>query len=85
MSRAAPHRGRFKGLPLKVDADNDGKITKEELRDALKAAGVEFPAMKAMLAMRHIDIDDSGAIDNEQEKKKLIKYVAQEKWNVHVD
>ena len=58
-----------------LDVDNDGKITKEELREHLKAfSGYSFKAISALFKV--LDVDKSGGVDKDELRAAFVKYSA---------
>ncbi|PIN10096.1 hypothetical protein CDL12_17313 [Handroanthus impetiginosus] len=58
----------FKTWLMKFDADKDGRISKKELRRAIRSCSrrFSFSAWKSRRAMREADVDKSGYIDEEE-------------------
>lgn len=54
----------FKEWLKQFDADRDGRISKGELREAIRRRGGWFTTLKAGRAIRRADRDHSGFIDD---------------------
>ena len=67
----------FKAWLLRFDSDHDGRISREELQDALRSMRVWFGWWKARQGMKEADSDRSGSIDNAKEIEKLVQYAQQ--------
>lgn len=76
-------RDRFLDFLERADENKDGRISRDELRNALKAAGLRFTTVKAWLAMRKCDHNRNGVIEGDKEMASLLSY-ANQKWNVLV-
>ncbi|OMO74807.1 Calcium-binding EF-hand [Corchorus olitorius] len=63
----------FKQWLKKFDADKDGRISKEELRDAIYESGGNFGWWKSRRGIRSADADGSGYID-ENEINNLVEF-----------
>ncbi|KAA3476446.1 polcalcin Phl p 7-like [Gossypium australe] len=63
----------FKQWLKKFDADNDGRISKEELRNAIYETGGRFTRWKSRRAIKSADADGSGFID-ENEITNLVDF-----------
>ncbi|KAL6318293.1 hypothetical protein AAG906_039385 [Vitis piasezkii] len=53
----------FKKWLKKYDADKDGRISKDELRDAIRATGGWFTRWKSRKGVRSADVNGDGFID----------------------
>lgn len=53
----------FKKWLKKFDADNDGRISRDELREAIRAAGGRFTRWKSKQGMQSADANGDGFID----------------------
>ncbi|KAJ6679143.1 EF-HAND PAIR PROTEIN [Salix purpurea] len=47
-----------------LDADQDGKITKDELAEAVRRRGEWFPVLKAWKGIRSADSNRNGVVDD---------------------
>ncbi|XVF39957.1 hypothetical protein PTKIN_Ptkin01aG0074600 [Pterospermum kingtungense] len=63
----------FKQWLKKFDADKDGRISKEELRNATYETGGRFGRWKSRRGIRSADADGSGFID-ENEISNLVEF-----------
>lgn len=59
----------------RCDSDQDGQLTKKELKKALSELGVEFPNVRAMSALWHADENGDGRV-NPNELASLVKYAS---------
>lgn len=59
----------------RCDADQDGDLSKQELKKALDELGVEFPTLRAVSALWHADANDDGRI-SKNELAELVKYTS---------
>lgn len=55
------------------DKDGDGRLDKEDLKEAFRALGARVPAYRADRAIHYSDLDLDGAI-NEDEIDHLVSY-----------
>lgn len=58
----------------KYDKNGDGRLDKEELKQAFKHLGARFPAWRAARALKHADANRDGVISLE-ETNALIEYI----------
>ncbi|KAH7567397.1 hypothetical protein JRO89_XS07G0065200 [Xanthoceras sorbifolium] len=63
----------FKRWLKKLDADNNGRISREELADAVRVHGRWFARLKAKRQVRTVDSDGNGYIE-ESEFKNLVEF-----------
>uniref|UniRef100_A0A0D9XEI2 EF-hand domain-containing protein n=1 Tax=Leersia perrieri TaxID=77586 RepID=A0A0D9XEI2_9ORYZ len=63
----------FKEWIRKFDTDRDGRISRDELRQAMRAVGVRFTGIKCRRGMNLADADGDGYIDD-SEIDGLIEY-----------
>lgn len=63
----------FKKWLMKYDADLDGRISMEELREAIRASGAWFSTAKAKRMMKSVDKNSDGFID-ENEINMLVAF-----------
>ena len=54
----------FKEWLKQFDADGDGRISRDELREAIRRRGGWFTTLRAGRAVRRADRDNSGFIDD---------------------
>ncbi|GKD55446.1 putative EF-hand domain pair protein [Tanacetum coccineum] len=57
-----------------VDDNHDGRISQEELKEALHGLRIWFGRWKAKTAMKSVDSNRSGTIDSPAEMEKLVKF-----------
>ncbi|KAK5775259.1 hypothetical protein PVK06_043132 [Gossypium arboreum] len=62
----------FKAWLRRFDADHDGRINQEELKEALHSLRVKFGWWKARQGMKEADCNHDGQIENAKEIEKLI-------------
>ncbi|MCD9558493.1 hypothetical protein HAX54_015880 [Datura stramonium] len=63
----------FKEWLKEFDTDNNGKISKEELREAIRATGAWFCGFKSKKAVKYADTNRNGVID-ENEIDNLVHF-----------
>lgn len=56
----------FKEWLKQFDTDNDGRISRNELREAIRRRGGWFTTLRAGRAVRRADKDNSGFIDDSE-------------------
>uniref|UniRef100_A0ACD5YQV5 Uncharacterized protein n=1 Tax=Avena sativa TaxID=4498 RepID=A0ACD5YQV5_AVESA len=68
--RALPHWGatveEFRAWLAQFDADGDGRISREELREALRSLDLWFAWWKAREALRDADANRNGLVDPDE-------------------
>ncbi|KAG6585662.1 hypothetical protein SDJN03_18395, partial [Cucurbita argyrosperma subsp. sororia] len=69
------------GIFKSHDRDGDGKLTKEELKQAFNYLGSRFSSFRADEALRAADADGDGTI-NMAEMSKLIQYTKNRKYTL---
>ncbi|PRQ32628.1 putative EF-hand domain pair protein [Rosa chinensis] len=57
----------------KFDTDKDGRISKEELRQAIRATGERFATFKSRRALQSADVNQDGYI-GEEELDNLVEF-----------
>ncbi|CAB4287438.1 unnamed protein product [Prunus armeniaca] len=67
----------FKAWLRLFDSDHNGKISREELKEALHSLKVWFGWWRARQGMKQADCNKSGQIDNPKEFEKLVTYAQQ--------
>ncbi|CAH9097954.1 unnamed protein product [Cuscuta europaea] len=73
----------FKKWIWKFDEDDDGRINRSELREAIRAAGLRFSWLKARQGMKAADGDGDGFIIDGDEFAKLVAF-AQAHFNIRI-
>ncbi|KAM7279744.1 hypothetical protein ACFE04_006878 [Oxalis oulophora] len=63
----------LKGMFLRFDKNRDGKLSRQELRDAFNSLGAMIPAWRAYWALHKADQNGDGYI-NEDELDLLVQY-----------
>ncbi|KAF8730300.1 hypothetical protein HU200_017284 [Digitaria exilis] len=56
----------FRAWLSQFDADGDGRISREELEEALRSLNLWFAWWKAREAMRAVDANGNGAVDDDE-------------------
>ncbi|XP_020582873.1 uncharacterized protein LOC110026322 [Phalaenopsis equestris] len=74
---------QFREWLKSIDRDGDGKISRQELRDALRVLGKSCSRWKAWRALVHADLNHNKHIDGDDEVEELIKY-AVKRWGIVV-
>ncbi|XVE70062.1 hypothetical protein DITRI_Ditri10aG0041600 [Diplodiscus trichospermus] len=64
---------QVRGIFNRYDADKDGRLNKQELKEAFASLGSRAPGLRASLALHHADTNGDGYI-SEAEFEKLVKY-----------
>ncbi|KAG4157906.1 hypothetical protein ERO13_D02G091750v2 [Gossypium hirsutum] len=59
----------FKRWLKKFDEDKDGKISKDELADAIRVSGGWFARRKSKYGIRSVDANANGFVDDNEIKK----------------
>ncbi|GJN11002.1 hypothetical protein PR202_ga29159 [Eleusine coracana subsp. coracana] len=67
----------FKQWLKQFDADGDGRISRKELREAIRRRGARFAGLRARFAVRRADKNHNGAVD-EGEVEHLIELAERE-------
>ncbi|KAF6144012.1 hypothetical protein GIB67_017620 [Kingdonia uniflora] len=73
----------FKAWLSKFDADGDGSISRDELRQALRSLHTWFGWWKTRQVMKDVDTNNNGRIDN-KELEKLVNS-AQQHLNMKIN
>ncbi|KAK1383292.1 Calmodulin-like protein 7 [Heracleum sosnowskyi] len=71
----------FRAWLRRYDMDHDGKISREELGEALRSLRIWFGWWKAREGIKAADTDGNGYINNSEEIEKLVKYAQK---NLHM-
>ncbi|KAG6674711.1 hypothetical protein I3843_15G055100 [Carya illinoinensis] len=66
---------QIKGIFKRYDANRDGFLNKEEIRNAFQSLGSRLPGYRAGRGLHHADTNGDGLIDNE-ELNALVEYGA---------
>lgn len=64
---------QVRGIFNRYDVNKDGRLSKQELKDAFACLGSRMPGVRALLARKHADVDRDGYI-NQSEFEKLVEY-----------
>ncbi|CAL5085648.1 unnamed protein product [Urochloa decumbens] len=67
----------FKDWLKQFDADGDGRISRRELREAIRRRGAWFATVKAWRAVRRADRDRNGFVDD-AEMEGLVEFAEKE-------
>ena len=71
----------FRAWLAQFDADGDGRISREELREALRSLDVWFAWWKAREALRDADANRNGVVDDGDEMGRLYAFARR---NLHL-
>lgn len=63
-----------KNFLQRADANNDGVISKGEIRKVLEDGHFHFKSIRTHFAMKNADLNGNGVIDSEEEKHKFLEY-----------
>ncbi|KAL0917136.1 hypothetical protein M5K25_012183 [Dendrobium thyrsiflorum] len=63
-----------------LDKNSDGRISKQELREALRSTGQRFAGWKAWRTIKNADLNRNNFIDGNSEIEKLMSIAA--KWRI---
>ncbi|MQM16192.1 hypothetical protein Taro_049144 [Colocasia esculenta] len=74
---------QFKELLRQVDVDKDGNITRDDLREAFRGLGLHCTWWRSRRAMKYVDLNRNGSIDNELELRVLIE-IMRVRWGIVV-
>ncbi|KAH0451409.1 hypothetical protein IEQ34_018708 [Dendrobium chrysotoxum] len=80
--RTVPDEDQFKAWLKSIDTDGDGKISRKELRHALRALGLNCAWWKAWRALEHAELNHNKHIDGDGEVEELIKYAVKRNWGI---
>ncbi|XP_066392776.1 probable calcium-binding protein CML17 [Miscanthus floridulus] len=72
-----PAWAEFKRWLKQFDADGDGRISRRELREAIRRLGACFASVKAWCAVRRADRDRNGFVDD-CEMESLVEFAEDE-------
>lgn len=64
----------FKGWLRRYDSNNDGQISHDELKEALRALKTRYSWWKSRQAIKEADSNHDGLIDISNEIEKLVHY-----------
>ncbi|GAB2268208.1 hypothetical protein Dimus_003186 [Dionaea muscipula] len=70
----------LKRIFQKLDVNNDGRLSWEEIVTAFRSQGLHMKHVRAFLAVHHADSDGNGFIDAD-EMKEFVKYTS-DKWGI---
>ncbi|OMP05571.1 Calcium-binding EF-hand [Corchorus olitorius] len=70
---------KLKQIFSRYDVNKDGRLSKEELKNAFSELGSHVPMFRAFLALHHADKNGDRFIDidQEEEMRALVQYAAQ--------
>ncbi|PKA65632.1 Calcium-binding protein CML24 [Apostasia shenzhenica] len=84
MPDATTTEQRFREWLIKiVDQNGDGRISRGELREALRALGRSSTWWKSWRAMKHADLNRNNFIDGDMEIEELMRYAS--KWGIVIN
>ncbi|KAF8405042.1 hypothetical protein HHK36_009939 [Tetracentron sinense] len=69
----------FRDWVKSIDTNGDGKISRQELQEAIRKLGLWFCGWRARRAFAHVDSDKNGFI-TEEEIAELEKYAIKKRW-----
>ncbi|KAK8930965.1 hypothetical protein KSP39_PZI016719 [Platanthera zijinensis] len=72
---------KFREWIKSIDQNGDGRISWQELRDALRVLGMRCTRWKAWCALVHADLNHNNHIDGDLEVNELMKYAAK-RWGI---
>ncbi|KAG6672149.1 hypothetical protein I3842_16G044000 [Carya illinoinensis] len=72
---------QLRAIVKKYDANNDGGLNKEELKDAFQSLGARLPGWTARRALHHADANGDGVIGVE-ELGALLQYASKHGYNI---
>ncbi|EER97535.2 hypothetical protein BDA96_02G395400 [Sorghum bicolor] len=75
--RTSVTAAEFKKWLKQFDADGDGRISRRELREAIRRRGAWFASVKAWCAVRRADRDRNGFVDD-CEMESLVEFAENE-------
>nr|DAD41247.1 TPA_asm: hypothetical protein HUJ06_015570 [Nelumbo nucifera] len=67
----------FKAWLKRFDSDHDGRISREELKQALRSLHTWFAWWKARQGMKEADSNRNGQIEDAQEMARLVAFAQQ--------
>lgn len=73
---------QLKGMFWRFDKNQDGHLSKQELKAAFKNLGAIFPGFRADRGLRHADHNGDGYI-SEDEVDELVKYAIKQGYKVN--
>ncbi|PKA55455.1 hypothetical protein AXF42_Ash006657 [Apostasia shenzhenica] len=82
IDRSIPADVKFREWLQSIDRDRDGRVSEQELREALRALGRRWTGWKAARAMKHADLNRDSFIDGDAEIGELMSYAAN--WGIVV-
>ncbi|XVF60078.1 hypothetical protein PTKIN_Ptkin08bG0014500 [Pterospermum kingtungense] len=75
-------KAEISSLLQRFDSNEDGDLSKEELRNIFKSLGSSCASLRARLALHSVDKNGDGYI-NKEERDKLINYVLKRGYSHH--
>ncbi|OVA15806.1 EF-hand domain [Macleaya cordata] len=74
---------QFREWFKRIDTNGDGRISKQELEEALRKLGIWFPRWRARRANDHSDKNHNGLVDGDLEIIELLEYV-KKRWGIDI-
>ncbi|OVA15805.1 EF-hand domain [Macleaya cordata] len=72
---------QFRQWLKRIDTNGDGRISKQELEEALRKLGIRFARWRAKRAIAHSDKNHNGLVDGDLEIIELLEYV-KKRWGI---
>lgn len=73
---------QLKGVFRRCSADGDGRLSRQELKNAFSSLGSFAPRWRAIRALRRVDKNRDSFIIGEEELENLVRYAAKQGYTV---